>query len=544
MPDAERAATMTEAGRTAELPPLSQRILAALERAAAAVNDAGFVGAARLRAACALDPQAALADEVRELLSRAAPLPALAHLVELAACGLPVLGENDLGRAEVLVAGSPPAHAVIPDHADASWQLHLEASAAEGYAELPTSAWQRLVARLPLAVVDDLIDRGALHPSLAPHTWSERTERVRYVIARLTPEHLEDAEVTELEWEHEECRRILRSGGGVRPIEGQHDEWSLRSALLGGELDALDEVEPDADRFPVALADLVMSLQEVRRGGPVGRRLGQDRSLFGLLEDCQPGGRLISGSTAFHYWAGTRRMYQLLDDVHWSMACEPGRLREAARATLQQALALRSAESRGAAGRADREARAVQAYLHFLHASPNDRDRFDQGIGLLEEVLKRGGSHRGGVSGEQRHRMRDLSELLQSLRSKSKPREVLNPYLALCVEHGSTEWRQGWRDLRNQVETSQLEYINGAKDRIKRSETARRLGQDPEAFYALPLDERFLWVPDARNDVLQPAPKPLERRTSTSTKAERHWTATEAAREIVGRCVTGTRNDH
>ncbi|WP_159103607.1 hypothetical protein [Streptomyces sp. CS149] len=543
MPDEESVAPTAESGTTADLPPLSPRILAALERAAVEANDSGFVEAALLRAAPAPDPQVALAHEVRELLSRVAPLRALTHLVELAAGGLPVLGASDLGRAESLCGGCPPEPAVDPQHVDA-WQLHLEAAAAAGYAELPLTVWQRLAERLPLPVVDDLIDGGALQRSLAPHTWSERTQRVRYIIARLSPERLEDPEVVELEWEDEECRRILRSGGGVLPIEGRHDEWSLRSALLGGELDALDEIAPRVDRLPAALADLVMSLQEVRRGSPVGPRLGQDFSLFGLLEDCLPEARLISGSTAFHYWAGTRRMYRLLDDVHWSLACEPDRLPETARATLQQALALRSAGAWGSAARADREARVVQAYLYFLHSGPKDRDRLDQGIGLLEEVLKRGGSRRGGVGGEQRRRMRELSELLQSLRSKSKPQEVLNPYLALCVEHGSTEWRQGWRDLRNQVGTGQLEYINGAKDRIKRSETARRLGNESEALYAVPLDERFLWVPDARNDVLQPGPRPLERRTLASSEEERQWAATEAARELIGRCVTGTRNDH
>jgi hypothetical protein len=137
-----------------------------------------------------------------------------------------------------------------------------------------------------------------------------------------------------------------------------------------------------------------------------------------------------------------------------------------------------------------------------------------------------------------------LSELLQSLRRKSKPHDVLNPYLALCVEHGATEWRQGWRDLRKQVAAERLEYINGAKDRIKRIETARRLGDEPESVYALPLNEQFLWVPDVRSDVLQPAARPMGRRTDASGEEEQSWAAPEAAREIIGRCAAGSRNDH
>lgn len=75
----------------------------------------------------------------------------------------------------------------------------------------------------------------------------------------------------------------------------------------------------------------------------------------------------------------------------------------------------------------------------FLYARPGERDRLDQGIGLLEDVLKRGGKQRGGVDGRQRHRPRSLSELLQSLGFKSKPREVLNPYLALCMTDESVD---------------------------------------------------------------------------------------------------------
>jgi hypothetical protein len=276
----------------------------------------------------------------------------------------------------------------------------------------------------------------------------------------------------------------------------------------------------------------------------VDGRLGRERSLFGLLEDCVPEGRLISGTTPFHHWAGTRRLYRLLDDMHWAMACEPDQTEQAVHAALQQAAALRNPESHGSAGLADREARAVQAYLIFLHARPGDRDRLDQGVGLLEDVLKRGGRRRGGVDGVQRKRLRLLSELLQALRLKSKPHAVLNPYLALCVEHGSTEWQQGWRDLRRQVATEQVEYINGAKDRIRRMETARRLGEDPEVLYEIPLNERFLWVPDDRSEVLQPGPRPLERRTGPSDAQDQSWTATEVAREIIGRSAGRLRNSH
>ncbi|MFD4692221.1 hypothetical protein [Streptomyces sp. NPDC058463] len=520
---------------------LSARATAALERVAAEAEATGFVDEALARAGQAADPEAVLSAEVHELLRDTAPLTTLKHLVELAACGLPVLGEDQRTRAEALCSGRLPAPTIEPDEVDA-WQLHLEAAEAYGHATLPTAAWQRLVERLPLPLVDDLIDRGSLR-RVGAHTWPQQSDRVRYVTARLSPEHLDDTELEALDWEDEECRRILRSGGGVQAIDGRHDQWSLRSVLLGGDVSVLDDAEAFPDHMPEDLTDLVSSLQEVRRGGPVGRQLGQARSLFGLLEDCLPEGILISGRTDFHYWAGTRRMHRLLDDVHWALACAPDRVQEALHATTQQALAVRSPESRGMAGKADREARAVQAYLCFLDARPNDKDRFDRGIGLLEDVLKRGSSRRGGVDGEQRRRMVSLSELLQSLRLVPKPQAVINPYLALCVEHGSADWRQGWRDLRGQAAPDRIEYINSAKDRVQRIEAARRLGQEPETVYVLPLNERFLSVPGGRNEVLQPNPQPMDRRTGASSEEEQQWTANEAAREIIGRCAAGSRND-
>jgi hypothetical protein len=497
----------------------------------------------RARAVASSDPLRAVAVEAVGLLGRLEPLAAMGHLLDLAAGGLPVLTDEDRTRAEALRSGRLPAPRTDPAALDA-WQLHLEAAEAQGCAVLSSAAWGRIAEQLPLSVVDDLIDRGALRREVVAQLGPGEGNRVRYLTARLDPGRLGDADVEALQWHDEACRRTLEAGGGVEAVDGRHDEWSVRSALLAGEVSVVDAVAVHAAELSQELADLVQALRRVRQGGPVDGRLGRDRTLFGLLEDCVPDGRLVSGVTPFHYWAGTRRLYRLLDDMHWSMACEPEQTEHVVRAALQQAAVLRNQDSRGAAGNADREARAVQAYLMFLFARPGERDRLDQAVGLLEDVLKRGGKQRGGVEGRQRHRMRCLSELLQVLRLKSKPREVLNPYLALCVEHGSTEWGQGWRDLRRQVPAEQLEYINGAKDRIRRIETARRLGEAAEMLYELPLNERFLWVPDDRSELLQPGPRPMARRTQPSTEQEKSWTAGAAAREIIGRCAARLRNDH
>ncbi|MFK0157361.1 hypothetical protein ACIQVK_35530 [Streptomyces sp. NPDC090493] len=537
-----RAASPVEsAPLTARLPDRVMQVLSRMLEETGA--ESTFLQDMLARASVRSDPLRAVAAEAVGRLSQMEPLPALGFILDLAGGGLPVLTDEERSRAEGLRSGRLPAPRTEPDSVDA-WQLHLEAREAHGRAVLSAVAWQRLAGRLPLPVVDDLIDRGVLRKEVIAPMGVGEESRLNYLTARLEPMRLSDAEVDELEWRGEADRRTLEAGGEVGAPDGGHDEWSLRSALLNGNVSALDPAVVNVGDLPLDLASLVTSLQRIRQGGPVDGRLGRDWSLFGLLEDCVPDGRLVSGTTPFHYWAGTRRLYRLLDDVHWAMACEPDQAEHVVRVALQQAAVLRNNESWGAAGKADREARVVQAYLMFLYARSGERDRLDQAVGLLEDVLKRGGRRRGGVDGRQRHRLRSLSELLQFLRLKSKPRDVLNPYLALSVEHGSAEWGQGWRDLRRQVPAEQLEYINGAKDRIRRSETARRLGEEAEPLYDIPLNEGFLWVPDDRSDLLQPGPQPMTRRTAPSNDQEKSWTATRAAREIIDRSAGRLRNDH
>ncbi|MDH6227843.1 hypothetical protein [Streptomyces sp. MJP52] len=552
IPPLRRRRAATNAAVPATAPPpggepvrLPDRALAVLNRVAETFGIPDFTGEVMRRAASSAHPHAVVGLEVLALLEDARPLTALRHLLDLTASGVEVLTERDRMRAEALTSGRLPLPELRPGTVDA-WQLHLEAvEATAQHATLPSDTWRRLVERLPLPALDDILDRPRIPSGLTPHLWPEWTDRVRHVVARVDPRALGDEDVTALGWRDEEARRVLEAGGTVEPPDGRHDAWSIRSALLNGEASVLDEIGPSVERnLPSDLLDLIDSLRDIRRGGAVDARLGHERSLFGLIEDCLGESRVVSGRTPFHHWAGTRRMYRLLDRLHWCMACEPEGVEAAVNAVLQQAATLRNQAVGGLAAGADREARVVQAYLHFLFARTGEHHRLDQAVGLLEDVLKRGGPERGGAPRALRRRIQTLSELLQALRAKSKPREVLNPYLALCVEHGSQEWRWGWRTLRNQVATEQLEYVNGVKDRIRRAETALRLEAEPEIFYALPLDEDLLWVPRERNRVLLPDLERMPRTTAPATAEERQWTGDEAAREIIGRSAERLRNDH
>ncbi|MFI2036118.1 hypothetical protein ACH470_15875 [Streptomyces bottropensis] len=496
------------------------------------------------RAGAADDPPAVVVEAVREHLLDRPPLLALRYLAELAHGGLPTLTDDELSQSEALLAERLPAPPSSPAHPDA-WQIHLEAVEAAGRGVLSGEAWHRLAGTLPLPVLDDFIDAGTFDRRVLPALRGLES-REAYLVARLAPEELTEAELSVLGWQDETKRRALHRGEAIAPLEGCHDQWSLRSALLGGETAGLDPATitlAAGKPLPSALAQFLQSLQSIRRGGALDRELGNDRGLFAVLEDWLPQGRLIAGRAAFHYWAGTRRLYRLLDELHWAMAVEPETVPDTLRGVVQQASALRNEQGGATAGRADREARVVLAYVYFLTARPGERDRLDHAVGLLEELIRRGAGRPGGLGGQTRSALKRLSALLQALRQKHKPQDVLNPYLALCVEHGSTEWRHGWRNLRRQVSGERLEDINSAKDRIQRLDAAKRLGAPSEPLYAMPLDERFLWVPPERSPLLYPPAQPLERRTNTSTEEELQWSASEAARELIGRSAGSTRNN-
>ncbi|MEU9859517.1 hypothetical protein AB0D99_01495 [Streptomyces sp. NPDC047971] len=536
------------AGATPDAPPaplvLPARLVAILDRVGEEAGVSDMFHDVLMRAGGLSDPMEYVANAVRESISAAfPPLGALAHLAELTTAGMPVFSNDESLRAEAILTGRLPAPPVDPSELD-SWQLLLEAHEAGTRAVLSKGAWRRVVHTLPLAVVDDLIDSGRLDARADLASWPDRDDRSRYVTARVSPGALGASDVKALAWTSELRRLAVMEGAEVLPVDGRHDEWSLRAALLTGDVNALDQVGPLGDtHFPPDLSRLVRSLQAVRRGAAVGPELGHEPGLFFLLEDCLPHDRLVSGSSKFHYWAGTRRLYRLLDEAHWAMAVEPDIAPDVLRSVVEQAIALRNEKEGAGAGKADREARAVLAYVYFLTARPGDRDRLDRAVGLLEEVLMRGTRRRGGVDPQARRRMILLSDLLQALRQKSRPHDVLNPYLALSVEHGSSEWRHGWRNLRGQVPAEQLEYINNAKDRVQRREMAGRMGREAEILYELPLNEQFLRIPRVHSPVLQPRIRPLERRTDPSTSEERNWTASEAARDIVSRSRI-MREDH
>lgn len=523
---------------------LSARADQALRRIAEEAGDPDSFVEVLARAGAEEDPHAVVVEAVREHLLNCSPLVALRHLVELTHGGLPMLADDELSRGEALLAERLPAPSASPLHPDA-WQIHVEAVEASGRGVLSGEAWHRLAGTLPLPVVDDLIDAGTLDRRVLP-ALRGLEDREAYLVARLEPEDLTEAELSVLGWQDEARRRALHRGEAIDALDGCHDRWSLRSALLGGETAGLDSVTntlAPGQSLPSALAQFLHSLQSIRRGGAVDRELGNDRGLFAVLEDWLPAGRLVAGRAAFHYWAGTRRLYRLLDELHWAMAVEPETVPDTLRGVVQQASALRNEQGGATAGRADREARVVLAYVYFLTARPGERDRLDHAVGLLEELIRSGTGRPGGMGGQTRSALKKLSALLQALRQKHRTQDVLNPYFALCVEHGSTEWRHGWRNLRRQVSGERLEYINSAKDRIQRLDAAKRLGTASASLYTMPLDERLLWVPRERSPLLYPPAQPLERRTDTSTEEELQWSASEAARELIGRSAGSTRNN-
>lgn len=481
-----------------------------------------------------------LAEAALAVIRTLTPLGGVRALVDLTGAGLELLDERMLVRAEALAADRlplPPVDATEgeaqteKESVDDRWRLHLETQAVGQRALLSPRAWQRLATRLPLPIVDDLVDAGQFNSRDFSAALRGDTDRALYLRARITPAQLTDDELDRLGWHDELCRRALVSGGSLPPSGDGLDAWRFRAALRNGDASVITDLSPGQhSSLPSDLQRLVGYLKAVRAGATVPKELLNDRGLWCLLEQFLPSDRLVDGSAPFHRWAGVRRMHQLLLDGHRLMHSAADDADLLVKQAVEQAVVLRNHGAGSLwAGRADREARNVLAYLRFLCAGPADGHHLEHGISLLEDVARR----RDGTPRVVRDRVRRNIDVLNGLRTTRKPREVLNPYLACGVEHRAPEWRGAWSGLRRTLAGEALEAVNDAKDRIQRQETAERKGSRVTLFFALPLEPRHWRLPQDRSLVLEPPARPMRRRSAPSTEAEREWTAVIVATDIV-----------
>ena len=244
----------------AELPPAGYRPKLAL-----------ILGAWRGADASVLEPQLGDDDPYARLLARALGFaePAPSETRELLErTPLPEPLARDFGAVAASLHDESPA---VP----AGTHLNRDARAliahdtgAPGLVHAPD------VDGLPLAIVDDLLDTGALSESaaLAGATGS----RGRYLCARLTPERLSDADVAALEHDAERIRRAFRRGD----TEALAAELELPAGRHYATLDALRRNKPKQ-----AVADHVFA-----RDLPVVEALfalmdAGDRDLSELLSD-------------------------------------------------------------------------------------------------------------------------------------------------------------------------------------------------------------------------------------------------------------------
>src|SRR5690606_27578862 len=117
--------------------------------------------AAIIRAALTGPPPRVLPVAVKAALATLAPARLIAHLDRLLQAGMPWMSETGMRRVQVLAAEHPRAGEVSLPGADlldgpAEWRIYL---AALGHpARVRPDEITPVLPRLPLAVVDDLID--------------------------------------------------------------------------------------------------------------------------------------------------------------------------------------------------------------------------------------------------------------------------------------------------------------------------------------------------------------------------------------------------
>ncbi|WP_345680218.1 hypothetical protein [Yinghuangia aomiensis] len=510
------------------------RLVAVLQRLATDVGDSDVFG----DLGSATD-EPRLVDVVSciELLP---PLHGVEYLIELTHAGLPVLDTGTLTRAEGLTAGRADFDGV---ESTSAWALFTAWLAARGGEALPTWACLRLAGELPLNLLDDLVEADWLHPDDARTLVQKGTEalpadRAVYLTARIAPALLSDTDVADLGWDDETRRRRFTSGERLAPPSEGHDTWSILSSFRDGETSVLRS-EPTAALRP-GVADLVGRLRRCTSNCSVLSDLAADKGLWGLLEKLLPPGQVLSADSEFTAWAAVRRMYRILADAHVDALLAADGGAAAFGAASVQAMALRSESTRWWQQRADREARCVQAYLGYLDATSDNGERLRHAKTQLDQIRpkrrprERPGRQRGAPP-EYLARVSANVDLLDHLQHVGRPRDVLNPYLALGVPHDSdaSDWRSAWRFLRQTVPTEWIEEINAAKDRIQRREDARRKNESAPELYAFPL-EPFRWrAPSVVSPWFRPQAEPLRRRSGVSTGADVRRLAEDAAHEII-----------
>ncbi|MFJ7946814.1 hypothetical protein ACIQ6K_24635 [Streptomyces sp. NPDC096354] len=455
--------------------------------------------------------ETASAEEMtRQILSIVQPLPPIMAVEQLltARRAVPgVLTSVVAQRARALLDGQPflrPAGERNEGHgdgrggADSTWQLYADYERLRQHGDLPPEAQEQLLVRLPLPVVDDLIDTGCITSKAVPHDGV----RSLYLQARLTPSRVDDSGLDALGWDSEKERRGF---------------W-LR--LARGDVAVLDEPGfRGADEHALAAELRQIGESQVIPDGFAGREW-----LWCALERLAPQAQVnLRRSKRFTGWYMVRRLHRTLLAAHRAVLQQSRKEGALFRRAWEEATALERVWSV-----ASWEAKNVLAYL--LVVNGDGGPRYDEALETLSPTHGRG-TREDALSSIGRSNLESNRAVLRQLQQRWEDDHVLNPYVVLGVHDHAPEavWKGQWRKLRAELDEDGEAAVNQAKDAIQ----AQERGHAAVPVFTLALMPQTWAAPGVGTSRGIHGAEPMQRHTQPPTPDERDFARTEAARDIV-----------
>jgi hypothetical protein len=360
-----------------------------------------------------------------------------------------------------------------------------------------------LAARLPLPLVDDLIEAGRLDAEAVPASGQRRL----YLLARLAPAEVSDDDLITVGWSDERARRAF---------------WRR---LADGDISVLDDrrgLDPDQ-------LDVLAELDRARATGRFPPALTGQRWLWPALEGLAA--RTAHGRAGrddpFGSWTAVRRLLRVLQRAHRLelRGNTPDATRHFQRV---RAEAGQLSTTPSAAGW---EARNIAAYL-IMRQDRSGR----HGKEALAEISPGPRSRRlpeDKLPPTARQNLANNRSVLSTPGSGQEPGQVLNPYLVLGVaDRASTAfWKGAWRALRQDLDEDGEALVNEARDAIQAIE--RR--HDTAPLFLLPLDPQRWANPSTGHLATTHGAQRMPRRTLPATAEDQDLPAVQAAQGIIAR---------
>lgn len=428
-----------------------------------------------------------------ELLGRLPAKVGVLHLARLYEIGVPQVAES--GGVAALISGQvEPTARALRRLQNFSLNLRLWRDAELVRLGEKPEAIDDFLARAPLALVDDLLDRD---PSVSP-SGGERADEGEnlYLLARRSPEELTDAQVAELGWEEELWRRRLLTDPQRRVPDEAPEPARILQRVADGDPLALRLMVGLLEGKPKKLLQHVIAGPDQPAGWP--KALFAESSLWPVLEKLCEGAELPTNSQGpladFVAWHDLRVAHRELMDLN-----------AGAYRTLTPYLESLTSWVR-------EEATATEVYLDLRFADPGDSQPLHEALRRLSALDSEHPVIRSNIAWVRHQLGRD--------RNNRGP--LFNPYLELGVPHGAPyeEWKEAWRGLRRKLRgrTEELSDINQAHDQLRERETDG--GTEDGALYVLPVHREKLFPSPCVPELLIPAVSPLERRTEPLSPEE------------------------